>query len=43
MYLSGMWFGEAPGENDQKDICLKDSGMHVPNMITILSSIVNII
>ena len=28
---------------DQKDMCLKDIGLHAQNMITILGSMINII
>ena len=38
-----MWLGVAPRMDAKKDLCLKEIGLCAQNMITILSSIVNMI
>ena len=39
-----MWFGVAARTDTKaKEICLKEIGLHVQNMITVLGSIVNMI
>ena len=42
LYLSGMWLGVAPS-TDTKKTRIKESGLHVQNMITFLGSIVHLI
>ena len=43
IYLSGMWLSVVPRTKYRKDMCCKEIGLHLPNMVPILSSIVNII
>ena len=41
--MTGVWFGEAPRTDAKKDICLKETRLHVQNTMTILGLIVNMI
>lgn len=41
--MGGMWLGAGLKMDTKKSMCLKEIGLHAQNMLTILSSIVNMI
>ena len=41
--LSGVWLGVNPKNGHKESLCLKETGLHVQNMLTILGSTCNMI